>query len=461
MTLPNRMLACALLLVLAATTACTDGAQPPEPEPIPDRITTLDLRSIHDSLFLGRTVKLMPVATGDTAIIKNGRYTYSSSDTTLAVVDSTGVVLGLGVGRVSITVELDGKRATKSLRVMLTDVDGGVVLDDPVTSEGTTTLCATAAGRAYCRSQFFTPDSAPLFVAKPGGAGERIARLQASLHAVCGLTEDGRAMCWGANVHYVFGHGGTVVADTGPVAVRTNVRFSKLAHAGHAQSCGINKVDQVVHCWGHNDGYQLARGTLSPHDSNVAPVSGNLKAKQVFTANFITCIIDLNDAAHCAGQIGTTSTRRLLGIEDADGDAPMLMPVAGGHRFSTLSLGAQGACGLELNGDVYCWGANGGGQLGNGTTTTSFGPQRVEADVKFRSIFSGGSSVYGGGAYAVAMNGDVYAWGAIRPTSIGTRLGARALRPTLLLKGVQARHIFGSFGSICINTSTSQTLCWS
>ena len=50
--------------------------------------------------------------------------------------------------------------------------------------------------------------------------------------------------------------------------------------------------------------------------------------------------------------------------------------VAGGFTFVSLSAGGSHTCGVTVSG-AYCWGANGNGQLGNGTTTDSAVPVKV------------------------------------------------------------------------------------
>ena len=58
-----------------------------------------------------------------------------------------------------------------------------------------------------------------------------------------------------------------------------------------------------------------------------------------------------------------------------DGSAPFrsLEPsaVAGGPTSTSLDAGLAHTSGRTSTGTVYCWGANGGGQLGTNTSTTS------------------------------------------------------------------------------------------
>jgi alpha-tubulin suppressor-like RCC1 family protein len=45
--------------------------------------------------------------------------------------------------------------------------------------------------------------------------------------------------------------------------------------------------------------------------------------------------------------------------------------------FTAITVGASHACGLTIDGGVYCWGSNARGQLGDGTTAARGTPVRV------------------------------------------------------------------------------------
>ncbi|HET7251694.1 MAG TPA: hypothetical protein VFI79_17755, partial [Gemmatimonadales bacterium] len=59
------------------------------------------------------------------------------------------------------------------------------------------------------------------------------------------------------------------------------------------------------------------------------------------------------------------------------GTNPVATAVGGGLTFSSLSAGGNSTCGVTPDGSIYCWGANGSGQLGDGTQTDRATPVRV------------------------------------------------------------------------------------
>src|SRR5262249_31763870 len=76
-----------------------------------------------------------------------------------------------------------------------------------------------------------------------------------------------------------------------------------------------------------------------------------------------------------------------------------------------VSAGLDYTCALAADGTVSCWGNNQYGQLGDGTNTTHLVPVRVNlTDVV--QISAGGGNTFGAAhTCAVKSNGDVWCWG--------------------------------------------------
>ena len=70
-----------------------------------------------------------------------------------------------------------------------------------------------------------------------------------------------------------------------------------------------------------------------------------------------------------------------------------------------VSMGQNHSSVITENGDLYCWGVNGAGQVGNGTTEDQLIPTKVLNNVVSVSVGNGHSS-------AITENGDLYCWGA-------------------------------------------------
>ncbi|GAB1645912.1 hypothetical protein [Krasilnikovia sp. MM14-A1259] len=95
----------------------------------------------------------------------------------------------------------------------------------------------------------------------------------------------------------------------------------------------------------------------------------------------------------------------------ADGTGSALSPVAVATPtapWRAVAVGAAFACGLHVDGGVRCWGANDGGQLGDGSTVAiASGPVAVTGPGGVTRIAAGTRH-----ACAVAGDGALWCWGA-------------------------------------------------
>jgi alpha-tubulin suppressor-like RCC1 family protein len=166
--------------------------------------------------------------------------------------------------------------------------------------------------------------------------------------------------------------------DPAPPTCRTGFRNQCIAEAalGSHFGCAL-LVDRTVWCWGRNDQGQLGYPTtdLCPEDI------GGGKTRSV--------------ACH-------TFPFRVIGLSDA-------VSLTSGDAFSCAKL---------VDGTLRCWGANGAGQLGSGTTLTSQTPVIV-------STLSNVSSFAAGARHACAIaDGRVLCWGANDHGQLGARTTA-------------------------------------
>lgn len=220
---------------------------------------------------------------------------------------------------------------------------------------------------------------------RPGvvSGGARFTGIAVTDFTSCGLTERGAAYCWGFNDHGILGH--TADEDCAdvfevpdgpprafrctaePDAVVTDLRFEQIVLGGLAP-CGLTTAGQV-HCWA---GRQVERGdSLVVEDIGVYPVQGIPGFTSIAAGGSHWCGLTNDGTAYCwggnlYGQLGRGYER------GADTDTPK--PPLGELRFRALSAGGDHTCGLTTDAQVYCWGRNGQGQLGNGTTESSHTP---------------------------------------------------------------------------------------
>jgi alpha-tubulin suppressor-like RCC1 family protein len=167
------------------------------------------------------------------------------------------------------------------------------------------------------------------------------------------------------------------------------------------------------------------------------------------------CGVTTAGAAYCwglngSGQLGDGTT------------AISTVPVAvsGGHTFASISEdGGSHSCGVTTAGAAYCWGDNNSGQLGNGTNTSSNVPVAVSGGHTFASVRAGGA---GGATHScgVTTAGAAYCWGFNTSGELGDGTNTQSNVPVAVSGG----HIFASVSVYvyhsCGVTTVGVAYCW-
>ncbi len=216
----------------------------------------------------------------------------------------------------------------------------------------------------------------------------------------CLVTRAGGAQCWGGNA--LSGMGNDTEGDPGTPADVTGLTDGiQGISAGVEFSCAIHNGGAI--CWGLNDAGQLGDGTftssLDPRE--VLGLTSGVKA--IVAGVFHTCALTAGGEVWCWGEN--------LSGELGDGSyqsSPVPVKVGGLEAgIQAVVVGGSHTCVLTKAGGVKCWGGNAGGQLGDGTTTD----RNVPADVS--GLTSGVVAIAAGGSHTCAMmsDGSVKCWG--------------------------------------------------
>jgi alpha-tubulin suppressor-like RCC1 family protein/uncharacterized protein YjdB len=214
----------------------------------------------------------------------------------------------------------------------------------------------------------------------------------------CGVTPQGAAYCWGSNTYGELGDG-TTVERTSPVAVAGGLTFASVS-AGMFHSCGVT-TGGVAYCWGFDGNGELGDGTVAGSTSPVA-VTGAHTFASVSAGVAYTCGVTTGAAAYCWGANGYGR----LGDGSTVDHWASPVPVAGGLRFATVSARFDYACGLTTAGAAYCWGYNGDGEFGDGTTANQATPVALAGGLTFATMGAGANHTCG-----VTTGGVAYCWG--------------------------------------------------
>ena len=230
----------------------------------------------------------------------------------------------------------------------------------------------------------------------------------------CGLTAGGTAYCWGANTYGQLGDGTSGNGSNGsnrttPVRVSGGLRFTSLV-LGNYHTCGLVSGG-TAYCWGYNGLGLLGDGTAQDRSAPVAVSGGLTFTSLVVSAAAYTCGLATDGRAYCwglngLGQLGDGTT--------INRSAPVA--VSGGRTFISLAAGAEHTCGLLAGGAAYCWGENVAGQLGDGTNERHSLPVAVSGGRTFTNLATGSSSSHTCG---LEPSGAAYCWGYNRHYELG------------------------------------------
>jgi alpha-tubulin suppressor-like RCC1 family protein len=233
----------------------------------------------------------------------------------------------------------------------------------------------TQAGVAYCwgynlNGQLGDGTTSDRSRPTPVAGGLSIKDLTANGWHTCALTVDGDAYCWGLNADGQVGDGTIFTNPAEPVAVGGALKFHSLT-AGHHYTCGLS-TEGTAHCWGDNTNGQLGDETQNQR-LMPARVAGGLTLESLAAGGEHTCGITSQGAAYCWG----SALFSQLGSLFAGISSPEPTAVVGGLRFRTITAGYSHSCGITTDAVAYCWGFNGKGGLGDGSTMERFTPQPV------------------------------------------------------------------------------------
>ena len=120
-------------------------------------------------------------------------------------------------------------------------------------------------------------------------------------------------------------------------------------------------------------------------------------------------------------------------------------PIKIASNVSQVSLGGTHSAYVTESGDLYVWGANTNGQIGNGTNTSSTTPIKIMSDVVQVSL---GSSHSG----CITSDGSLYMWGYNKDGQLGNGTTTRSNVPVKIMDNV-AKLDLGGTQSACITIS--------
>ncbi len=457
----------ALALGSATITATGAGVSGTATIQVKTLVKSVAVASPVTQALVSDTVQLTARATGqnDQALVGR-RFTWQSTNLSVATVDSTGRVILVGSGTAQVTATSGFVTGSTSIQVVPRAI---VSLD-----VGSDFTCGVAnLGRGYCWGkgeldqlgvaadslchEATAPEDVPCAISPRRFApAVTFSAVSAGGLSACGIGSDSNIYCWGDNTAGQLGDGkrGTSVSDFAVRATVGTVRFKSVT-VGGSHACALSTTD-TAYCWGADGNGQLgdARHINSTTPIPLAVNFETLKWSRLSAGESHTCGLTVGGTAYCwgsneAGQLGTGSTT-------LDSDTPAA--VAGGLTFIEISAGGGHTCAVAVDGSVYCWGANTSGQLGSGgaSNVPVITPVPVSSLSNVVEVSAGASHTC-----ARTQGGQVYCWGSAAWGQVGNGATTGLVASPIPVDGqLQFRSVSAGLRHTCGVDVLGATYCW-
>ena len=304
-----------------------------------------------------------------------------------------------------------------------------------------------------------TDTATPVQAAALGG-GRIPSRIVAGLNHTCVLATDGTVWCWGENGTGAVGDG-SLSNQSDPVQVTLGNAATSIA-AGGNESCAILS-SLAVKCWGKNSFGQVGNGTTSVGESVPVSVSkipysasipGSFSVDQLEVGLYHACAISTTGGAWCWGY-------HLNGRLGITAGSSVLQPTATsslGGTGRTVSAGGLHTCVVLTNDTVTCFGRNNRGQLGQNTTTTENATPTTVALSATASAVSAGNEF----TCALLTTGAVECFGANGVGQLGAGTTSTSRYAPGAVSGLSGTvvDIVAGTTHACAVMSTGEVRCW-
>lgn len=220
------------------------------------------------------------------------------------------------------------------------------------------------------------------------------------------LSNSGQAYYWGLNNYGQAGDGiFTESSISSPVVIFNNSSIKKI----DANGLILYNNGSIV-SWGINSYGQIGNNSVDPFDGRnfFVETIGNHSFIDISSAGGHVLALKANGELWSWGY----NEYGQLGINTSGYNSGKSSPVlvVGNHSFIKIAFintfQSQGSAALKANGEVWSWGLNIYGQLGNNTRVNASSPVLVVGNHSFVDILAGAYF-----SHALKANGEVWSWG--------------------------------------------------
>ena len=220
------------------------------------------------------------------------------------------------------------------------------------------------------------------------GTARRATALTAGIEHTCARLDNATVKCWGDNGFGQLGigdtgdrgDGGGEMGDNLPTVNLGTGRTATAVAAGGTHTCALLD-NATVKCWGDSGFGQLGLGGTGDRGDGAGEMGNSLptvnlgtgRTATAITAGCLhTCALLDNATVKCwgfntSGQLGLGDTSSRGFAAGQMGDSLPAVSLGTGRTATAITAVSLHTCALLDNATVKCWGANDGGELGQGT----------------------------------------------------------------------------------------------
>lgn len=277
------------------------------------------------------------------------------------------------------------------------------------------------------------------------------------------LSDTGELFMWGYNGNGQVGNGSASGSNIlKPVKVLTNVIYADISVTGNTAGAIVSNGD--LYMWGYNAYGQVTKNITV--GAVYTPTKVMSDVKQFSLGNLFSTAITKNNDLYVwgyndEGQLGRGSV-----------EPTVYTPTLVLSDIKQVSAGTSFVGALTNSGDLFMWGNNYDGQVGNGGSTGDIGnrvsrPRKTLSNVKSIDMGSSHSS-------AITNSNDLYVWGENITGAVGDGTTFQVSTPKKILSNVKkasagqritsaityenSLYMWGTndYGQLGLNSTTSQ-----
>lgn len=277
---------------------------------------------------------------------------------------------------------------------------------------------------------------------------DNITAISAGRYFSLALDQNNQVWAWGSNNHGQLGNGDISYNDPVPALIH-NLSDIISIKAGWFHGLALHE-EGTLWAWGQNEDGQLGDGTRT---TRTTPVQVKELTQVILMAGGRNHSLALTDngkvwawGANTNGQLGDGSyTDSNIPVQVKEIDNIVAIAATRDHSLALTEAGT-----------VWAWGNNSSGELGNGTEVDSNVPVKVKELTKIITISADGWDH----ALAVTETGDVWAWGSNQYGKLGDGTEENRNIPVKVNNVGNIKAIATGWGHSLALTKTNQVWAW-